>query len=344
MLPFLKRRSYEKIVVDRFWVRKQNRMITMKAVILKERKINVEEVPLPSVEEGEALIRVIKAGICNTDLEMIKGYMDFEGILGHEFVGCVVEAPVKDWIGKRVVGEINISCRRCEMCQAGYPKHCSSRRVLGIQGKDGVFAEFMTLPLSNLHSVPSKISDVGAVFAEPLAAALEISDQIQIRKEHEVLVLGDGKLGLLIAQVVLNQTPEVFCVGHHPRKLAILQRKGIRTCLKNCDRDQKFDIIVEATGNPKGISEALNRIRPRGKIVMKSTFYGESEIDISRMVIDEIQLIGSRCGPFKRALNFLKSKLIDVRDMVDGDFPLEEAQEAFELAKRPETIKVLLTP
>jgi threonine dehydrogenase-like Zn-dependent dehydrogenase len=325
-------------------MRKQNRVKTMQAVILKDRRVSVEEVPMPSVEEGEALIRVSKAGICNTDLEMIKGYMDFEGIIGHEFVGRVVETPVKDWIGKRVVGEINISCHKCEMCQAGYPKHCSSRRVLGIQGKEGVFAEFMTLPLSNLHSLPSEISDVEAVFVEPLAAALEILDQVQIRKEHEVLVLGDGKLGLLIAQVIRTQTPDVFCVGHHPRKLALLQRRGIRTCLKNCDRDQKFDMIVEATGNPKGISEALNRIKPRGKIVVKSTFYGQSGIDISRMVINEIQLIGSRCGPFEKALDFLKNKLIDVRDMVDGDYPLEEAQEALELAKRTKTIKVFLTP
>jgi len=316
----------------------------MKAVILKNRRISVEEVPLPSMEEGEALIKVTKAGICNTDVEMIKGYMDFEGILGHEFVGCVMEASIKDWIGKRVVGEINISCHKCEMCQAGYPKHCSSRLVLGIQGKDGVFAEFVTLPLSNLHCLPPEISDEEAVFVEPLAAALEVLEQVQIRKEHEVLVLGDGKLGLLIAQVLRNQTSHVFCVGHHQRKLAILQRKGIRTFLNNCDRNQKFDIIVEATGNPKGIPEALNRIKPRGKIVAKSTFYGDSEINISRMVIDEIQLIGSRCGPFKKALDFLRNKLIHVKDMIDGDYPLEDAQEAFELAKKTDTIKVFLTP
>lgn len=316
----------------------------MKAVILKDQRVSAEEVPLPSMEEGEALIKVTKAGICNTDLEMIKGYMDFEGILGHEFVGCVREASVKDWIGKRVVGEINISCHKCEMCQTGYPKHCFSRQVLGIQGKDGVFAEYVTLPLSNLHDLPPEISDVEAVFVEPLAAAFEILEQVQIRKEHEVLVLGDGKLGLLIAQVIRNQTPHVFCVGHHPRKLAQLQRKGIRTFLNKYDENQNFDLIVEASGNPDGISEALNRVKPRGKIVAKSTFFGKSEIDISRLVINEIQLIGSRCGPFKRALDFLKRKLIDVRDMVDGDYPLQEAQKAFELAEKPETIKVLLTP
>ena len=336
--------TYEKIVVDRFWIRKHNRVKTMKAVILKERRISVEEIPLPSIEEGEALIKVIKAGICNTDLEMIKGYMDFEGILGHEFVGCVVQAPVKGWIGKRVVGEINIPCHKCEMCQEGYPKHCSSRRVLGIQDKDGVFAEFVTLPLSNLHNLPPEISDEEAVFIEPLAAALDVLEQVQIRKEHEVLVLGDGKLGLLIAQVVRTQTPHVFCIGHHPRKLAMLQKRGIQTASNKNDWNQKFDIIVEASGNPKGIPEALNRIKPRGKIVAKSTFYGDSEINISRMVIDEIQLIGSRCGPFKRALDYLRNKLIRVKDMIDGDYPLEDAQEAFELAKKPDTIKVFLTP
>lgn len=316
----------------------------MRAVILKERRISVEDVPMPLIEKGEALIKVIKAGICNTDLEMIKGYMDFEGILGHEFVGCVVDASVKDWIGKRIAGEINISCHKCEMCRAGYPKHCSSRKVLGIQEKEGVFAEFMTLPLSNLHVLPSEISDLEGVFVEPLAAALEILEEIVIKKEDEVLVLGDGKLGLLISQVVRTQTPNVFCVGHHPRKLVLLQKNGIRTFLKKSDLNRKFDIIVEATGSPKGITEALDWIKPRGRIVVKSTFHGEAEINISRMVIDEIRLIGSRCGPFKSALEFLKDKIIDVRNLVDGDYPLEEAQNAFEMAKNPDTIKILLTP
>jgi threonine dehydrogenase-like Zn-dependent dehydrogenase len=316
----------------------------MKAVILKERRISVEDVPMPLLEKGEALIKVIKAGICNTDLEMIKGYMDFEGILGHEFVGCVVDASVKDWIGKRIVGEINISCNKCEMCRAGYSKHCSSRKVLGIQEKEGVFTEFVTLPLSNLHVLPSEISDLEGVFVEPLAAALEILEEIVIKKEDEALVLGDGKLGLLISQVVRTQTPNVFCVGHHPRKLALLQKNGIRTFLETSDLNRKFDIIVEATGSPKGITEAVDWIKPRGRIVVKSTFHGEAEINISRMVIDEVRLIGSRCGPFKSALEFLKDKIIDVRNLVDGDYPLEDAQDAFEMAKNPDTIKILLTP
>lgn len=316
----------------------------MKAVILINGELKVEDIQSPLLAEGEALIKVLKAGLCNTDLELIKGYMDFEGVLGHEFVGCIVEAPEKDWVGKRIVGEINISCHECEMCQAGNSKHCLSRQVLGIQKKDGVFTEYVTLPLSNLHVLPSEISDIEAVFVEPLAAALEILEQIRIRKEHEVLVLGDGKLGLLIAQVMQTQTPHVFCVGHHPRKLTLLQKKGIQTSLEGQRWGQMFDVIVEATGNPKGLSEALCWIKPRGRIVVKSTFHGESKLDLSRMVIDEIQLIGSRCGPFGKALEFLKKRLIDVIELVDADFPLEEAQKAFELAKKPETMKVLLTP
>ncbi|MDH4219271.1 MAG: alcohol dehydrogenase catalytic domain-containing protein [Candidatus Aminicenantes bacterium] len=316
----------------------------MKAVILINGELKVEDIQSPLLAEGEALIKVLKAGLCNTDMELIKGYMDFEGVLGHEFVGRIVEASEKDWVGKRVVGEINISCHECEMCQTGNSKHCLSRQVLGIQKKDGVFTEYVTLPLSNLHVLPSEISDIEAVFVEPLAAALEILEQIRIRKEHEVLVLGDGKLGLLIAQVMQTQTPHVFCVGHHPRKLTLLQKKGIQTSLEGQKWGQMFDVIVEATGNPKGLSEALCWIKPRGRIVVKSTFHGESKLDLSRMVVDEIQLIGSRCGPFGKALEFLKKRLIDVIELVDADFPLEEAQKAFELAKKPETMKVLLTP
>ena len=316
----------------------------MKAVVLRNGELKVEDIQSPLLAEGEALIKVLKAGLCNTDLELIKGYMDFEGVLGHEFVGRIVEASEKGWVGKRVVGEINISCRTCKVCQKGDPKHCPSRQVLGIHKKDGVFAEYVTLPLVNLHLLSSDISDEEAIFVEPLAAALETLEQIHISREHEVLVLGDGKLGLLIAQVMQTQTPHVFCVGHHPRKLTLLQKKGIQTSFEGQKWDQMFDVIVEATGNPKGLSEALCWIKPRGRIVVKSTFHGESKLDLSRMVVDEIQLIGSRCGPFGKALEFLKKRLIDVIELVDADFPLEEAQKAFELAKKPETMKVLLTP
>ncbi len=317
----------------------------MKAIVLVNDELKLEDIPIPLPAEGEALIKVIKAGICSTDLELTKGYMDFEGVLGHEFVGRIRDAPEKDWIGKRVVGEINISCHECEMCRVENAKHCLSREVLGIQKKDGVFTEYVTLPLSNLHVLPSEISDLEAVFAEPLAAALEILEQIQIRRGHEVLVLGDGKLGLLIAQVIQTQTPHVSCGGHHPRKLSILQKRGIQTFFEGCQKlGQIFDVVVDATGSPKGLSEALCCVKPRGKIVAKSTFHGESKIDLSRVVVNEIQLIGSRCGPFEKALEFLKKRLVDVTEMVDADFPLEEAQKAFELARKPETIKILLTP
>lgn len=333
-----------KIGVDRFGWRKQNNETEMKAVTLTNSELKVEDIQSPPLAEGEALIKVLKTGICSTDLELIKGYMDFEGVLGHEFVGRIVEASEKGWVGKRVVGEINISCRTCKVCQRDDPKHCPSRQVLGIHKKDGVFAEYVTLPLVNLHVLPSEISDMEAVFVEPLAAALETLKQIHISRENEVLVLGDGKLGLLIAQVMQTQTPHVFCVGHHPRKLTLLQKKGIQTFLEGQKWDQMFDVIVEATGNPKGLSEALCWIKPRGRIVVKSTFHGESKLNLSRMVVDEIRLIGSRCGPFGKALEFLKKRLIDVIELVDADFPLEEAQEAFEQAKKPETMKILLTP
>ena len=316
----------------------------MKAVVLKGKNVSVEERPDPVPVKGEALIKIDKAGICNTDLELVKGYMNFEGILGHEFVGRVVEAPEKEWIGNRVVGEINISCGQCEICLGGDPKHCPSRKVLGIHQKDGVFAEFVTLPLGNLHVLPSNVSDVEAVFVEPLAAAIAIFDQICPDQNNDVLILGDGKLGLLAAQVMQTRSPNVYCVGHHPRKLALIEKIGIQTAHDACQWDRKFDFVVEATGNPKGIEEALSFIKPKGKIVAKSTFYGLVKIDISALVVNEIQLVGSRCGSFAKALEFLEKESLELEGMVDADFPLTDAQSAFDRAKMPEVIKVLLTP
>jgi threonine dehydrogenase-like Zn-dependent dehydrogenase len=316
----------------------------MKAVTLKGKSIRVEDKPAPIPSKEEALIKVIKAGICNTDLELVKGYMDFEGILGHEFVGRVVESSEKEWVGKRVVGEINIPCGQCRVCLRGDPKHCPSRKVLGIQQKDGVFAEFVTLPLENLHVLPSNISDVEAVFIEPLAAAIAIFDHICPDRNYDVLILGDGKLGLLAAQVLQTRTPNVFCVGHHPRKLALMVKKGIYTAHDAHEWDRKFDFVIEATGNPKGIEEALCFIKPKGKIVSKSTFHGLANIDISALVVNEIQWVGSRCGSFAKALEFIKKESIELEEMVDTDFPLENAQKAFERARDPEVIKVLLTP
>jgi len=316
----------------------------MKAVVLEGKSVRIEDRPVPEPEKGEALIEVTKAGICNTDLELVKGYMDFEGILGHEFVGRVADAPDPQWMGKRVAGEINIPCGKCRVCLGGEPKHCPSRKVLGIHQKDGVFAEYVTLPLKNLHMLPDNISDSQGVFIEPLAAATAIFDYVRPGPEERVLVLGDGKLGLLAAQVLRSRSPHIFCVGHHSRKLALLEKRGIQTAHDVREWDGKFDYVIEATGNPKGVEEALCLIKPKGKMVVKSTFHGMVEMDISTLVVNEIQLLGSRCGSFAKALAFLKDHPIDLEKMVDEDFPLDEALEALERAKNPEVIKVLLTP
>jgi len=316
----------------------------MKAVVWKRESLSVEQVLEPVPAEGEVLIKVLKAGICNTDLELIQGYMDFEGILGHEFTGLVVQSANEAWMGKRVVSEINIPCRKCKTCLTIDPKHCPSRKVLGIHQKDGVFAEYVTLPLVNLHVVPSTVSDKEAVFVEPLAAALQILEQVGIDERQEVLVLGDGKLGLLAALVLRTRSPHVFCAGHHPRKLALLQRRGIETFLEVPKIADKFDVVVEATGNPQGIKEALSRVKPMGKIMAKSTFHEASDLNLSSLVVDEIQLVGSRCGPFEKALELLQKEDLELEEMVDADYPLERAPEAFDKARDPEVLKVLLTP
>jgi len=316
----------------------------MKAVILKNGKICVEEIPVPVPGEKEALIRIVKAGICNTDLELLEGYMDFHGILGHEFVGHVVESSDKEWVGKRVVGEINLSCGQCTTCLEGDPKHCPSREVLGIHRKNGVFAEYVTLPLENLHPLPSTVSDIEGVFVEPLAAALAVFDQIPIDPEDDVLILGDGKLGLLVSQVMRLHSPNIFCVGRHPRKLALLQMKGIQTAQNIHSLSRKFDVVIEATGVPDGIEDALSRVKPTGAIVAKSTFHDLAKVDYSSLVVNEIRLIGSRCGSFAKALEFLEKEPIRVEEMVDAEFSLKDARRAFDRAKDPETIKVLLFP
>lgn len=316
----------------------------MKAVVLEKGEIRLKDIPQPSPSESEALVKVLKAGICNTDLELVKGYMGFEGVPGHEFVGRVIQAPKKSWLGKRVVGEINVSCGECALCRRGLPGHCLARQVLGIQNRDGAFAEFLTLPLKNLHPLPSSISDVDGVFIEPLAAALEILEQIPLGRKDSVLVLGDGKLGLLAAQVMKLKTEKVHCRGRHERKLEILRRRNIHTSLSGEKLEQKFDVVVEATGEKKGIEEALLWVNPRGRIVLKSTFKQKADVDISKIVVDEIQLIGSRCGPFPKAVDILKKKSIDVGALVDGDFPLDKFEEALAMAQKPEVIKVLLTP
>lgn len=316
----------------------------MKALVLAQRKMCLKQVQDPVPLFGEALVRILKAGICHTDLEMAKGYMPFAGILGHEFVGRVEEAPERNWIGQRVVGEINISCGVCDACRRGETKHCSSRKVLGISGKDGVFAEYVTLPMKNLHKLPENVATSDGVFIEPLAAALDVLEQVPITRKNRVLVLGDGKLGLLIAQVLALKSDAVLCVGKYERHLKILEKRGIHTALKGDISDSGFPLVVEATGNVEGLNEALQMVCPKGTVVLKSTFRGRSAMDVSKVVVDEIRLIGSRCGPFPKAIDLLRSKQIGVQELIDGEFPLEHALEAFELAQKPGTLKLLLAP
>jgi len=316
----------------------------MKALFFEKNQLIIRTLPKPSPLRNEALIKVLKAGICNTDLELIKGYLGFEGILGHEFVGQVVEAADSKLVGKRVVGEINLACGKCECCLGGMKEHCPSRQILGISSKNGAFAEYLTLPLDNLHVLPPSVPDFEAVFIEPMAASLGILEQIRIKRQDSVLVLGDGKLGLLIAQVMKFKTPEVSCVGKHKRKLEVLKKKAIETHLLGTKIGDKFDVVVEATGNEQGLEGALLLVKPRGKIVLKSTFQGEAKIDISKIVVDEIHIIGSRCGPFLKAIEVLRKKQVEVKSMVDGDFPLDKAREAFAFAQKPGAIKILITP
>jgi len=315
----------------------------MKAIVLEGKNIQVKDVAKPKPAADEALIRVHKAGICNTDLELAKGYMGFQGIPGHEFVGTVEHALDPSWVGKRVVGEINISCGQCVMCRAGLTKHCAHRDVLGIVNKNGAFAEYLTLPLKNCHVIPDILSDRMAVFTEPLAAALEILERVKIDPEEKVLILGDGKLGLLIAQVMRQHAENVTCVGKHPHHLDMLEQSGIVTHESGAKLERQFSVVVEATGNENGFLEALRLVLPQGVIVLKSTFHGESRIDVSKIVVDEVHLIGSRCGPFAKAIRQLERKKINVEELIDGDFPLERWGEAFALAQKPGTLKVLLS-
>jgi threonine dehydrogenase-like Zn-dependent dehydrogenase len=316
----------------------------MKALVVDKGEICLKEVPDPIPASDEALIKVLKAGICNTDLEIVKGYMPFSGILGHEFVGRVEDAPDKNWIGQRVVGEINLFCETCDFCARGKTKHCSSRQVLGITEKNGVFAEFLTLPVKNLHILPNTLSINEGVFIEPLSAALQVLEQVSVAQGDRILVLGDGKLGLLIARVLALHSDSVFCLGKHERNLDLLRKGGIQTYMREEICGPCFPLVIEATGNEDGLSTALQMVLPGGTVVLKSTYQESPCFDVSKIVVDEVHLIGSRCGPFPEAIELLKDKQIYVEDMIDADFPLEHALKGFDLAKEPGTLKVLLTP
>jgi alcohol dehydrogenase len=307
-------------------------------------KINA---PTPQRHTGESLIRILKSGICLTDVHLMHGYMAFQGILGHEFVGIVESSDTPSLIGKRVVGEINAACHRCSTCKMGNPSHCPNRTTLGIDRRDGSHADYTVLPDANLLPVPDTISDEAAVFTEPLAAACEITQQTHLRPTDQVVVIGDGKLGLLVAQVLRLTGCNLHVIGRHLAKLKILERQGIRTETVAHNQESELpnhwaDMVVECTGNPAGFATARRLLRPRGTLVLKSTYAGELPVNLSSIVVDEITLIGSRCGPFAPALRLLELGLVDVKSMHSATYSLNNALEALEYSTQRGVLKVIL--
>jgi len=309
-------------------------------------QLDLREVNRPQPKPGEALIRVSLAGICGTDLEILKGYSSFHGILGHEFTGQVVECAGQEWVGRRVVGEINLSCGECSFCLWGLGRHCPHRSVLGIVNRDGAFADYLTLPIENLHAVPDEIPDEAAVFVEPLAAAAEILEFVRVAPSPRAAVLGDGRLGLLIAQVLRSSHSNVIVIGKHESKLQMARSLGVKAVDLARDRlpAASFSLVVEATGSPDGLREALRLTEPRGTVVMKSTFRDMARFDTAKLVVDEIKLVGSRCGNFRTALELLQSGEVRVQPLISRTFPLSAGLEAFDYARNNECLKVLLAP
>ncbi len=314
----------------------------MKAVVFDGEFRLVHDYPMPEPGPDEALIRPRLIGICNTDLEIGRGYAAFRGVPGHEFVGVVAEAKDADLVGRRVVGEINISCGECPTCRAGRPTHCPYRTVLGIHGHDGAMAEYLRLPVRNLHLVPENVPDEAAVFVEPLAAACQILDQVHVQPTDRVIVIGDGKLGLLIARVLALTGCDLLVVGHHRENLDILAARGIATRIGSEGLGPDADLVVECTGRAGGFEEARRLVRPRGTLVLKSTYVGQPTVNLSALVVDEITVVGSRCGPFPAALRLLKQQLVDVLPLIEAEYPLDEALAALEHAARRGARKVLL--
>ncbi len=305
--------------------------------------VSFADVADPVPAKGEALIRVLKAGICSTDLELRKGYMQFRGTPGHEFVGRVETCDSRpDLVGKRVVSEINVSCRACDLCERELESHCPNRSVLGILQRAGAFSEFLSMPVRNLHEVPDGIPDDRAVFVEPVAAAFQILEQVEILLGDAILVIGDGRLGALCARVLQNTGARVSILGRHERKLEPLRKEGIPTLDSKGQPEKSFDIVVEATGSPEGLEQALWWVRPRGTVVLKTTCAGEHEVNLASVVIDEITVVGSRCGPFKPALHMLEKNDFRPEEMIDGRYPLVKVEEAFGKAKEPGVRKVIL--
>lgn len=331
----------------------------MRALVFEHGRLRLEKrYPEPSPRDGEARIRVLQVGICNTDVEIVRGYLGFEGVLGHEFVGVVEEifgvqdADVRErFLGRRVVGEINAACYQadCDYCRQGMASHCPQRTTLGIGGRDGAFAEYLMLPVQNLHLVPENVSDEEAVFVEPLAANFEILEQVHVRPTSSVVVLGDGKMGQLAAQVLALSGCAVTMLGRHEEKLALVRQHGIATERVAAEGDNAFlqrgervDMVVECTGSEAGLEMALRLVRPRGTVILKSTVAARSNLHLAPIVIDEIRVQGSRCGPFAPALRALSQRRVDVRPLISDRYTLDEALAAFERAVQPGVLKVLV--
>jgi threonine dehydrogenase-like Zn-dependent dehydrogenase len=312
----------------------------MRAIVLDDHVNVVTERPAPTPAAGEVLVRVIKAGVCETDLQLIKGYMGFRGVLGHEFVGVAESGP---FAGRRVVGEINCACWNCETCRKGLPTHCPTRTVLGILNHDGAFADVIAVPQRNLHVVPDTLSADVAVFTEPVAAAFQIPVQITIGRTDRIVILGDGRLGNLCAQVLARLSDHVLVIGKHPEKLAILASMGIATTLLSDSLEERaFDIVVDCTGSESGLPTALKLVRPRGTIVLKTTVAGQQTLAWAPFVIDEVTLVGSRCGPFDRALVALEQGHVQVQPLISDRFDLSRGLDALARAQTKGILKVLI--
>ena len=314
----------------------------MIALHIENKTVSVRRSRAPECKQGHALIRLRYGGICNTDIELLRGYYGFRGRPGHEFVGEVIESEDKAWTGKRVVGEINLACGKCGWCARGLGRHCPTRTVLGIVKHPGAFAELLTLPLANLHEVPKNVPDTHAVFCEPLAAACEILDQVRFPRGERVAVLGDGKLGLLIAQVLAAHGCAVHLYGRHKHKQKIARKAVVEACFLRRNRGFLYCFSVDATGSAEGLSEAIAMTEPRGTVAMKSTVHGTVALDAAPVIVNEISLVGSRCGRFEPALKLLRAGRLQLDDMIESEFALGDGPRAFERAQQRGALKVLL--
>jgi threonine dehydrogenase-like Zn-dependent dehydrogenase len=318
-------------------------MIRSARAVVYEGGLRVVERPAPQAGQGEALIRLRLAGICNTDLELMRGYKDFAGTLGHEFVGEVIDGP-DEWLGQRVVGEINVSCGECDMCRRGMRSHCRNRAILGLAQYDGAFSDVFRLPVANLWAVPDAVPDDAAVFTEPLAAACEVLEANVITPESRVVIVGAGKLGLLVAQAVRLTGADLTVVARRERPRALLNEWGIPVADAADIAPGIADVVIDCTGNAEGFASALDLVRPRGTIILKSTYADLPQADLTRVAVDELRVIGSRCGPFGAALRLLAAGLVDLRPMIDARYSLADAERALAHAAQPGTLKVLLAP